>query len=171
MTLTLTPSEERKVVSDRRRKARLAEAKASRPKVHRPVAKDQRQPRKKDPAYLQFIRTLPCAVSHLGGCSGRVEAAHVRFSDAKAGKTNPGMQAKPDDRPWSLPCCAGHHRDGPQAQHAAGERAWWEGVGIDPIAVCQALSAAYDAPEPHAAAVRIIQSSRPIPNGASNDRK
>ncbi len=161
MTLALTPSEARKVVSDRLRKQRQAEAKANRPKVHRPVAKEQRQPRAKSPAYLQFIRTLPCAVSHLGGCSGRVEAAHVRFSDAKAGKTNPGMQAKPDDRPWSVPLCHGHHNGGPKAQHAAGERSWWDAAGIDVLTLCQAVSAAYDAPDPHASAVLVIAAVAP----------
>lgn len=162
-SLTLTRSEERKVVSDRLRKERQAQAKASRPKVHRPLAKEQRQPRKKDPAYLQFIRTLPCAVAHLGGCSGKVEAAHVRFSDAAHGKLNPGLQAKPDDRPWTAPLCHGHHNGGPKAQHAAKERAWWEAAGVDVLPLCLALSAAYEAAEPHAAALAVLAPLRSRP--------
>jgi hypothetical protein len=163
MTDTFTPAraELREVQRRREQKAKRREIKASRPKVHRPIAAGQRQPRLKDPAYLQFIRTLPCAVAHLGGCSGKTEAAHIRFSDAAHGKMNPGLQAKPDDRPWSCPLCATHHREGPKAQHAAKERAWWEAAGVDVLPLCLALSAAYEAAEPHAAALAVLR-SRPF---------
>lgn len=54
------------------------------------------------------------------------------------------MGQKPHDR-RTLPLCCGHHREGPKAQHAAGERAWWEARSIYPPALCADLSAAYDA--------------------------
>ena len=40
-------------------------------------------------------------------------------------------EAKPDDKPWTLPGCRCHH----ELQHTMAERAFWEMVGIDPIAL------------------------------------
>lgn len=84
------------------------------------------------------------AVAHLGGCSGKIEAAHVRYSDAAYGKRNPGLQCKPDDV-WSLPLCRRHHREGPKAQHGNRERDWWLSAGYDALALCLETRAAYEA--------------------------
>jgi hypothetical protein len=107
----------------------------------------QRDPRREDPNYLAWIRGLKCI-----GCvqdqtpsrSMRSEAAHVRFADARAGWSHTGKGTKPHDR-RSLPLCAGHHREGPKSQHAAGERRWWEARDIYPPELCAALEAAYEA--------------------------
>ena len=89
---------------------------------------------KRDEKHLAFIRALPCVI-----CGAEAEAAHVRYSDASRGKVNPGMSRK-DDR-YVLPLCHGCHRTGQEAQHRTGEREWWQGHGIDPIPVCEALRA------------------------------
>lgn len=66
---------------------------------------------KKDPAYLSFIRSLPCCApdakrgfpwvrdtaSH---CKGAIEAHH---------QTGSGLALKAPDR-WSMPLCQRHHR-------------------------------------------------------------
>jgi len=83
-----------------------------------------------EPAYLAFLRRQSCCVGpHLrDGCEGRTDPAHLRFSDAAAGRRNPGPGRKSDDR-WCVPLCRKHH----DAQHARGnERAWWASVGLDP---------------------------------------
>lgn len=90
--------------------------------------------RVKEPAYLRWLRTLPCAVAHVGRCSGPIQAAHLRTSDAAAGRINPGMQRKPDDS-WATPLCAHHHAE----QHRGNERAFWSAAGIDPTALCLTL--------------------------------
>ena len=75
--------------------------------------------------HLAFIRSLPCAAC--GVCIG-IEAAHVRYPDALAGKPMAGMGAKPDFF-WTIPLCTGCHRD----QHERGdERVWWALRGFDP---------------------------------------
>lgn len=104
------------------------EGRTSLPKTK--AARVNKQARQRDPVYLAWLRRQPCAARHLGGCSGPIEAAHIRFSDAAAGRVNPGMQRKPDDR-YAAPLCSGHHREGPQAQHRGGERAWWSSIGLD----------------------------------------
>lgn len=89
------------------------------------------QARVRDVLYLAWIRRQPCAAVSLGACAGAIEAAHVRFSDASAGRVNPGMQRKPDDA-YTVPLCAAHHREGPKAQHRGDERKFWEGMSINP---------------------------------------
>ena len=89
-----------------------------------PNAKDKRQ---RDPAFLAFLRRQPCAAGHLGGCSGPIEAAHIRYSCVAAGARNPGMQAKNHDRHCN-PLCRGHHH---HDQHPRRERDFWAAVGVD----------------------------------------
>jgi hypothetical protein len=76
-----------------------------------------------------------------GGNCGPTEAAHLRFSDARWGRINSGMSAKPSDR-WATPLGAGHHRED---QHRRSERAFWERLGIEPGALASDLYAAYQA--------------------------
>lgn len=126
-----------KVLEDPIREARkIKQAKARREREKRigKPAQGQRQPRVREPAYLQFLRRQPCEARHLGGCSGPSDAAHLRFSDFKAGRVNPGKGRKPDDK-WALPLCRHHHT----AQHAHGdERAWWSDVvQRDPTELCK----------------------------------
>ena len=65
----------------------------------------------------------------------RVEAAHIRFSDALYAKGIPGMQAKPSDA-WTVPLAHDVH----MAQHAFGdERLWWSERGINPLRIAALL--------------------------------
>lgn len=75
-----------------------------------------------------------------------VHVAHVRMADAEAGWRETGMAEKPSDR-RTVPLCPEHHVNGPEAQHNMGERGFWEWLGIDPAALCTALSAAFDLAE------------------------
>jgi HNH endonuclease len=109
----------------------------------------QRQPREYDGAHLAWIRTLPCVVC---GDDTSTEAAHIRYSDARAAKRNVGKSEKPDDR-WTLPLCGQHHR----AQHETSEREFWKHLGVDPIFLALALSCVSG---DHAAGVQIIEASR-----------
>lgn len=94
-------------------------------------------PRVVDQQHLAFIRTLPCLVC---GTSYRVEAAHIRYGDPAHHKPKTALGRKPGDN-YVVPLCALDHREGPNAQHRANERVWWEGKGIDPIGVAEAIYA------------------------------
>lgn len=104
-------------------------------------------PREKSEKHLDFIRSLPCCV-----CADNTstEAAHVRFSDPRAAKVNPGHSAKPSDK-WTVPLCGRDHRD----QTVAGdERSWWASKGIDPIFLAMAL---HDHSGDHERALIVLQ--------------
>lgn len=117
---------------EKRRKA-ARDARKARSKAIGPTSAGQRKERQRDNAYLAYTRRQPCILKGIAGeCEGPVEATHLRFSDAKVGRVNPGAGRKPDDK-WVLPACSHHHRQ----QHACGnERAWWSSWGIDPSAEC-----------------------------------
>ena len=91
----------------------------------------QRQPRQKSEMHLAFIRQLPCLV-----CLDNTgtEAAHIRFSDPRAAKVNPGVGQKPHDR-WTVPLCGRCHRE----QHEIKEQRFWDMQMIDPLFVAMAL--------------------------------
>lgn len=91
----------------------------------------QRAPRQKDSGHLAFLRELPCVIC---GDNTSTEAAHIRFTEPKVAKENPGMQQKPDDR-FAVPLCGRHHRE----QHSGNERAFWSGREIDPTYLALAL--------------------------------
>src|SRR5512139_1657593 len=99
-----------------------------------------RTARRHDKAHLDFIRQLPCLAC---GDNTTVEAAHVRYADARIAKPITGVGIKPDDR-FVIPLCGAHHR----GQHSRGERQWWEARQIDPVLISLALfsvSGDYDA--------------------------
>lgn len=120
----------------------------------KPSGEGQRQPRVRDTAHLQFIRRLPCVATYartgaqVFGC----DAAHVRFGDPARGKRHTGMAEKPDDK-WCVPLTRAAHTE----QHGQSERAFWSALGIDPIALCEAL---YAVSGDEAAAVQIIRGGR-----------
>lgn len=94
----------------------------------------QRQPRVEDPAYLAYVRTLPCLVC---GRPGPSDPAHIRAAAPLYGKRYTGKGEKPDDK-WVLPLCRREH----DAQHRESELGWWAGMGlVDPFAVAVALYA------------------------------
>ncbi len=115
----------------------------ARPAKVQPVAAEQRKPRQRDPGYLQFVRRQACAAGSLGDCDGPIEAAHVRYSSVAAGRKNPGLSQKPDDR-CAVPLCASHHRTGPHAQHSMSEAKFWTMVGVDPVTLYRQLGEQYD---------------------------
>lgn len=90
----------------------------------------QKRPRVHADDHLKWLRTLPCVVTGARG----VEAAHIRFADARYRKPAVGMAEKPDDR-WALPLSPGEHR----RQHSMNEQAYWQSVGIDPVFVAMLL--------------------------------
>lgn len=91
--------------------------------------------RQQSPTHLANMRKLPCLVS---GSNENVEAAHIRYSDARWGKVNPGVGRKPDDM-WVVPLSAARHRLDPDSQHNSEEREFWERHGIDPLPVARSL--------------------------------
>lgn len=85
----------------------------------------------RNPKYLRWLRTLPCLIC---GDPTSTEAAHVRYSEYKSGKINPGKGAKPSDL-WALNLCSYHHA----MQHTVGEREFWKQFQINPITYCVLL--------------------------------
>ena len=130
--LTSDDREERNAAQRRARKARAAALKASQ-------APNKRDEREREPGFLAYLRRQPCEARHLGGCQGRIEAAHIRFSDGP-GRCNPGAGRKNHDR-HANPLCRHHHQ---HDQHRRSERAFWDALGKD----------AYDTAAGHYAAYR-----------------
>lgn len=113
--------------------------KTARPDKARKPARERG--RQEDPEHLDLVRDLPClATGALPTAGRRNEAAHVRYSSAAFGKTNPGGGAKPDDR-WAVPLAPQVHQGNREAQHANGEEWWWEERGINPLRVADQLYA------------------------------
>ena len=99
----------------------------------------QRQPREEEPAYLAYIRTLPCLICRRPGPS---DPAHLRTGARQYDKPHTGIGEKPSDQ-WVLPLCRTHHDD----QHRGNELAWWARQGIpDPFAVAMRLYASRPTP-------------------------
>ena len=91
-----------------------------------------KQPRVHNEKHLAFIRTIPCVIC---GDNTSVEAAHVRLSDGRIAKKNPGLGQKPDDK-FTLPLCGKHHRE----QHSMSEEEFWfVKYRIDPVLVSLAI--------------------------------
>jgi hypothetical protein len=86
--------------------------------------------RKKSNGHLAYLRSLPCAVCGRAGS----QAAHVRYSDPRAGKPITGIGVRPNDA-FAVPLCPACHAD----QHKHGERSWWGQKNIDPIFIALAL--------------------------------
>lgn len=86
------------------------------------------------PAYLDFIRSLPCIVTRREGS----EAAHVSYAEPRAGKLGRGKASKESDC-WAVPLHPDEHR----RQHGMDEREYWKSVGIDPVPIAAFLHAAY----------------------------
>lgn len=89
--------------------------------------------RRRDEKHLDFIRSLPCVI-----CRNNIEteACHIRFSDARIGKLNPGVGARPHDF-FTVPLCGKHHRE----QHQGSEPKFWQSHNIDPILLALMLYA------------------------------
>jgi hypothetical protein len=101
-----------------------------------------RFPKRRDPAYCAWIRTLPCLLvgeSPFAGaritCAGRVECAHVRTRGAAG-----------DDRGNTVPLCTRHHRQ----QHDAGIKSFELFYGLNLEWRADALLLTYRAAHPGA---------------------
>jgi hypothetical protein len=81
--------------------------------------------------HLDFIRGLPCLIC---GDNISTQAAHIRYSDAAAEKSNPGFGNKSDDR-YAVPLCGECHA----LQHSGNERLFWRDRGINPLGVADRL--------------------------------
>lgn len=82
----------------------------------------------RNPEYLKWIRTLPCAVCRV---TRGVEAAH----------TGPhGLGQKSSDLS-AIPLCARHHRTGPDSYHTLGPRKFAEAHRLNVPAIVARLSA------------------------------
>jgi hypothetical protein len=81
--------------------------------------------RVRDKRHLAFVSAQPCLVC------GRIpsDAHHLRFAQLSA------LGRKVSDE-FSVPLCRTHHRE---AHRQGDERAWWEGVKIDPLGVARKL--------------------------------
>lgn len=86
--------------------------------------------RQRSPKHLDMIRGLPCVVCLR---ENETEACHLRASDSRYGKVNPGLGRKADDK-WTTPLCGDHHRE----QHSMNELRFWSSHGINPfqLALC-----------------------------------
>lgn len=82
----------------------------------------KRRPEKK-PAYLEFIRRLPCVVTGQYG----VQAAHLSSSDPTYGHYGRAKGTKASDR-WALPL----HPEEHARQHSGNEMAYWLATGVNP---------------------------------------
>ena len=122
-----------KAEESRARKAKLRAERKARGTVDRG--------RERDTGFLAFLRRQPCEAASIGGCSGPIQAAHIRYSDAAAGSVNPGMGRKNHDR-HANPLCEAHHL---HDQHRMAERAFWNRLGKDAYETAARHYAAYQA--------------------------
>ncbi len=117
----------------------LAERKKSK-REHRakmdPVKRDRG--REQEPPYLAFVRRQPCAAAHVGGCSGPIQAAHIRYRDARY-PNSAATGVKNHDR-WASPLCAAHHA---LQHHVGDERRFWDSIGKGAYATAAEHYAAY----------------------------
>jgi hypothetical protein len=81
--------------------------------------------RERDRDHVRFVAAQPCLVC------GRTpsDPHHIKFAEQRA------MGRKVSDR-FTVPVCRLHHRE---LHRRGNERAWWDGQGIDPLAVAATL--------------------------------
>jgi hypothetical protein len=93
-----------------------------------------RFPKRRDPAYCAWIRTLPCLLREVltadwrPACAGRVECAHVQSRGAGG-----------DDVANTVPLCTHHHR----RQHCLGIRGFQGLYGLRLAAIATRLANSY----------------------------
>lgn len=87
-----------------------------------------RPPEKGAVGFLQWVRGHECVCAKRGGCSGKVQSAHVDYAGGK------GMGTKVADR-FSVPLCDGHHRE----QHNMGWTSFEMKHGINALRIANEL--------------------------------
>lgn len=86
----------------------------------------------KDPAYLEWIRTLPCAVCYAQKSPTQAHHAGVR-----------GFGQRADDR-TAVPLCGQHHDRGrPNSVHTLGKK-FWDFWAIDKDRIIEDLNRRYE---------------------------
>lgn len=104
----------------------------------------QREPRRRDPAYLKWVRRLPCVGCACAGIAKYgVEAAHYKGPIAAHGWREAGISERGDDV-RCLGLCPACHR-GPKGEHMSGQRRYWDSLGICPACLALSLRSAYEA--------------------------
>lgn len=78
--------------------------------IKKPKRKTKYAKRKRHPEYMAWIATQPCCICGFWP----VEVAHV-------GKRGLGQKCSDLE---TLPLCANHHREGPEAIHTLGKKFW-----------------------------------------------
>lgn len=120
-------------------------------------AVEQRQPRVRDPGYLDWLHDLPCIACLIEGrdlsiinhpTMVSIEAAHQKHTDLRG----PSLGKRPSDAA-ACPLCTWHHRLAPDACDPA-QRKFWDRLGVDVGAFCKALHDAYRAGDPGEPVVR-----------------
>jgi hypothetical protein len=114
--------------------------------------------RELDPEHKAAISRLPCLATlrRFGVLRFGVHVAHVRFSNARRGAFNPGLQRKPDDR-WTVPLSPNEHR----LQHQLGEAVYWADLDLDPHQL--ALDLHDRSPDENAMLEVLLQHVQPLP--------
>lgn len=82
--------------------------------------------RDRDPGFLAYLRRQPCEARHVGGCDGQIQAAHIRYRDARY-PNSAAAGVKNHDR-WANPLCAAHHA---LQHHVGNERRFWSDIDKD----------------------------------------
>lgn len=110
----------------------------------------QRDPRIRNEAHLNFIRSLPCCIC---GNNIETEAAHIRMADRTIAKDMTGIATKPHDY-FTVPLCGRHHRE----QHDTGdERHWWASKGLDGLKIALRL---YSVSSDYEMGCRVVQATQ-----------
>lgn len=138
--MTVFTAEQRAVIADAQRIRREARREA---KTARPKSPKADRGRERDNGFLAYLRRQPCEARSLGGCTGPIDPAHIRFNDGPE-RQNPGGARKNHDR-HANPLCRGHH----DQQHSMNERAFWSLLGKDAYETAAAHYAAYSEAQDH----------------------
>lgn len=124
----MTPytAEERRILAQATALKKAKRKEANKHWNARKPAEKRHRGRERDNGYLAFLRRQPCVAFGMGFCGGPIQAAHIRYHDARY-PNSAGGQVKNHDR-WATPLCAEHHA----MQHNCGdERRFWAMIGKD----------------------------------------
>lgn len=104
----------------------------------------QREPRQRDLPYMLWLKGLVCVrCAYRGYAVSPCEVAHLKMGIGFHGWREAGVQERSNDR-RSTPLCDRCHRTDNDAQHARGERRFWDAMNLCPACLAIKLGAAYD---------------------------
>lgn len=110
-----------------------------------PFFKPPKRRAEKKPAYLTWVRTLPCCVTGQYG----VEAAHTSFPSPMHGHYGRGRGTKAPDL-FALPMRSEIH----SSSHSGNEREFWAEAGVNPHELALVLFALFSMYDPDEATER-----------------